>query len=98
MAELIAELRTDPKYAQRDVVLVTDQVETNPFDLPRVYFVHGPPLQTETWERAGVDRAACALVLATGEPATSDSGVASIVAVTESLSFFQARYTRIQTD
>lgn len=85
VGELIAELRTDPNYAERDVVLVTDQVETNPFDLPRVYFVFGPPLQTETWQRAGVERAAFALVLGTGAPATSDSVVASIVSVIESL-------------
>lgn len=81
---IIGELRADPDYEKRDVVLVTDRIDTMPFDQKNVYFVHGSPLQLETLERAGITSASMAIVLCTAadDPST-DGQVASVLNLIE---------------
>lgn len=81
---IIRELRADEAYAKRDVVLVTDRVDTLPFDLKNLFFVHGSPLQIETLEKAGLKRASMAIVLCTAadDPST-DGQVASVLNMIE---------------
>jgi len=79
---LIAELKSDPHLGGHEIVVVTNQVERLPFEIDNVLFIHGSPLERETYERAGLGKAALALVLATreGDPA-SDAVVSSAVSV-----------------
>jgi voltage-gated potassium channel len=84
---LIEELQSDPSHHGRETVVVSDQVERLPFSMDNVLFVHGPTLEKETYERAKVDRAEMAVVLATSyDDANSDAVVASAVSVIKSMS------------
>ena len=84
--QIIVEWRADPRYADQPVVLVNDQIDQLPFELPSLYFVKGSPLETETYQRAGLADAHTVMVLATGaDDPNSDAIVASAVSVIEHL-------------
>ncbi len=84
--KIITELREDPDYAKVDIVLVNDALETMPFDLPGVFFVKGSPMQIEILERAGLDKAAMAIVLCSSPTDSgSDGKVASVITLIEHL-------------
>jgi len=81
---IIRELRDDPQYAKVDIVLLNDQIETLPFDIPGVFFVKGSPLQLDTLERAGLQEARIAIILCTSqEDPGSDGKVASVLTMVE---------------
>jgi voltage-gated potassium channel len=82
--KIITELREDSHYAKTDIVLVNDDIETIPFDIPGVFFVKGSPLQIETLEQAGLTKAKLAIVLCTDQNDTSSDGkVASVISLIE---------------
>lgn len=84
--KIIGELRDDPEYAKVDIVLVNDDIETIPFDIPGVFFVKGSPLQLETLNRAGLRQARLAIVLCTNQSdISSDGKVASVISLIEHL-------------
>jgi voltage-gated potassium channel len=83
--DLIGELRNDPVYSKRDIVIVADGLHEHPMPLERVYFVSGNPVEEDVLIRAGLERANAAIVLATGESESSDAVVASTVSVIEHL-------------
>jgi voltage-gated potassium channel len=83
--QIIEELRRDVEYTNRDVVVVTDAVDTLPFQKPDIFFVKGSPLQAETLERAGLDKASLAMVLADSSNPSSDGLVAAIINLIEHL-------------
>ena len=64
--EVLHELRADPTWSDRGVVLVTDAFEQLPdaFQRARVHFVHGNPSREAALKQAGVKRAHRALVFA----------------------------------
>lgn len=84
--QILEELRLDEGRLRRDVVIVSERIERLPFALDNVFFVHGSPLQEETFRRARLEQASVALVLCT-DPAdlTSDGVVASVVTMIEHL-------------
>lgn len=61
---LIDEIRADPEYARREIVLVNDQIDEVPFQLDNLLFVRGSTLDADTYERANVRGADLAIVLA----------------------------------
>lgn len=83
---LINELKSDLTRGQKEVVIISDKIDKLPFDMPDVLFIHGSPLEEETYKRARIDSAALALVLATSyDDVNSDAVVASTVSVIENL-------------
>jgi voltage-gated potassium channel len=84
--QVLRELSAGHGERERPVVIVTDAVESLPFSYPNVAFVHGSPLEEETYQRANLERAAIALVLAPNyDSSHSDAVVASIVSFIESV-------------
>jgi voltage-gated potassium channel len=83
--QIIEEFRRDAEFKKRDVVIITDALETLPFDRPNIFFVKGSPLQAETLERAGLSRARLAMVLADSHNPSSDGLVAAIINLIEHL-------------
>jgi len=84
--QLVREIGSDPRGQGLEIVLVTDVLETLPFDVPRVSFVNGSPLEEETYQRANLAAARIALVLAPDyHDSKSDAVVASIVSFIESV-------------
>ena len=83
--DLISELRQDPAYAQKDIVIVDPNYDENPIDLPRVYFVAGNPIEHDVLKQAGIDRASSAIVLSTKDSQSSDAMAAAVIGVIESL-------------
>lgn len=83
---IIEELRSDPQHADREIVVLTNQIEELPWVLENVIFVHGSPLERESFERAGAATAELALILAPSyaDP-SSDAVVASAASVLESI-------------
>jgi voltage-gated potassium channel len=86
VSQLIQELLSDPHHSEREIVIVTDQIDTLPFDEKNVLFVNGPTLERESFVRAKVEEAKMVIVLATSyaDP-TSDAVVASSIAIIDSL-------------
>jgi voltage-gated potassium channel len=83
---VIRELRDDPQYAEVDIVLVNDSLDSLPFDIPGVFFVKGSPLQVEVLEQAGLKEARIAIILCTSpEDPGSDGRVASVLTMVEHL-------------
>ena len=83
---VIEELQSDPSHIDREIVVISDQIEKLPFSMDNVLFIHGSILEKETYERAKADQAAMAIVLATSyEDTNSDAIVASAVSVIKSL-------------
>ena len=86
VSQLIQELQSDPQRQGHEIVIVTDQIERLPFDEKNVLFVNGPILEQETYQRAKVDKANLAVVLATSyADANSDAVVASVVSVIQTI-------------
>ena len=82
--QIIDEWRADPGHADQPIVLVNDQINELPFELPYLYFVKGSPLEAEVYTRAALGAAALVIVLATGaDDPNSDAVVASAVSVIE---------------
>ena len=82
--QIIDQFTQDINYRDREMVVVTDQIETLPFDHVQVSFVRGSPLETETFERANLARAGDVIVLSPDyKDPRSDSYVASIAFVIE---------------
>ena len=82
--QVIREYTRDDQHGNRDMVLVTDQIDELPFSQHNVGFVRGWPLDEETYERANVAHARQAIVLSTSQDdPRSDSLVASITFVLE---------------
>ncbi len=86
VSQLIEELQSDPQHAEREIVIVTDQIQELPFDNHRVLFINGPMLEQATYLRAKAEHCRMAIVLATSYgDSNSDAVVASIVAVINSI-------------
>lgn len=61
--QIIAEIRSDPEHATREIVLVNDQLDELPFQLDNVIFIRGSTLDGETYQRANIRSAELAIVL-----------------------------------
>ena len=83
--QIIEEFKSDTRHRDREIVLVTHEIEALPFQIDRVSFVRGWPLDQDTYERANLAHARLAIILSTGyEDPRSDSMVASIAFVINS--------------
>ena len=79
---IIDEFTSDSGHENYDITLVTDRLESMPFQRHNVHFLRGSPLETETYIRAAVAEAQKAIILSTGyDDPNSDSIVASAVSV-----------------
>lgn len=69
LVEMIDELRHDKHLDDRELVLLTDQIEEIPESLARlhVHFVKGSPINEEALERAGLANAADVILFARSE-------------------------------
>ena len=77
--QIIDEFSRDEGHRNREIVVVTDQIEELPFSLTNVSFVSGSPLAEETFRRADVAHASQAIILSSSyDDPRSDSLVASI--------------------
>ncbi len=86
VSQLILELQSDPHHANREIVVICDNLDELPFRNEQVLFVRGPVLEEETYQRAKVQDAKMAIVLASSySDLTSDAVVASIVSVIDRL-------------
>ena len=84
--QLVEELHSDSAHRAKEIVVVTDRLEKLPFALPKTSFVRGSPLQKETYDQAGVEKASMVLVLATSyDDPNSDAVVASAASVIDEL-------------
>lgn len=84
--QLIMEIQADTEHRDREIVIISDQIERLPFALDNILFIQGSSLSEETYERAGIDRSTMAIVLATGYgDSNSDAVVASAVSVIDHL-------------
>ena len=84
--QVVDEYLGDPRHEGDEIVVVTDRVDSLPFDLKNVHFVRGSPLEEESYTRANVAGARLAIVLSPGyDDPSSDSVNASIVSILEHL-------------
>lgn len=84
--QIVEEFLRDPGHGNDELVIVTDQIDRLSFEETNVSFVHGGPLEEETYSRASAKTARQAIVLSTGyDDPNSDSVVASIVSILEHL-------------
>lgn len=84
--QIINEFSTDAEHKDREIIIVTDEIERLPFGIVNVSFVRGSPLEGETYRRASIDHASQAIVLSTSyDDPRSDSFVASVAFVIEGL-------------
>lgn len=84
--QLIEEIQHEVEGESREIVIVTDQIERLPFSYENVLFVHGSPLEAETYERARMKEAKRVIVLAPSyEDPNSDAVVASAISVIDSI-------------
>ncbi len=82
--QIIEEFTRDEHHRDREVVVVTDQIDELPFALPNVSFVRGSPLRRETFQRANLEHAGHAIVMSPSyDDSRSDSLVASIAFLIE---------------
>ena len=82
--QIIEEFLRDPGHRDDELVIVTDQIDRLSFEESNVSFVHGSPLDEETYRRANAKAARQAIVLSTGyDDPNSDSVAASIVSILE---------------
>jgi voltage-gated potassium channel len=82
--QIVEEFLRDPGHRNDELVIVTDQIESLPFEQHNVYFVRGAPLEEETYLRANAKEARQAIVLSTGyDDPSSDSVAASVVSILE---------------
>lgn len=81
--QLIAELRSETR---NDIIIVSDQIESLPFQEPNVHFVRGSSVSEATYARASIAQAAKAIVLATSySDYSSDAVVAAAASVIDHL-------------
>jgi Trk K+ transport system NAD-binding subunit len=82
--QIIDEFTRDEEHGNREIIIVTDQIEELPFSIDNVSFIRGSPLEQETFARAAITDARQAIILSTSvdDPRT-DSLVASISFVME---------------
>jgi voltage-gated potassium channel len=82
VTEVVKQLHSIPKTAKAPVVIVGDRIETLPPELSDlgVGFVHGSPVSEESFERAGISQAMCAIVLSIN-PGSTDSDIRSVATV-----------------
>ena len=79
---IIDEFTSDSRHENDEITLITDRVESLPFQYPNVHFIRGSPLEIDTYNRASVAEAQRAIILSTGyDDPNSDSIVASAVSV-----------------
>ena len=84
--DILDQLASDSATSHREVVIVTDEIEILPFDREAVHFVSGSPLDMETLQRANVEAAHTAIVLAPrNEARVADAMTAATVSLIESL-------------
>lgn len=84
--QIIEEYLLDPHHKNDEIVIVSNQMETLPFNLPNVHFIRGSSLEEETFRRANSRYAKLAIVLSTSyDNAASDSLAASTVTILEHL-------------
>jgi len=82
VTEVVKQLHAIPRTAKAPVVIIGDRIEALPPELSElgVGFVHGSPVSEESFVRAGVSQALCAIVLSIN-PGSSDSDIRSVAAV-----------------
>ena len=82
--QIIDEYTREYEHRNREIILVTNQIEELPFSIKNVSFIRGSPLEQETFERAAIADARQAIILSTSvdDPRT-DSLVASVTFVME---------------
>ena len=86
LTQVLRELKSDPNYCGRDIVVISDRLEELPVDDSSVLFIRGSVLERGTYERADAMDAAIAIVLATSyDDPSSDAIVASAVAVIDNV-------------
>jgi len=86
VATVIEQLAVDAATAHRPVVIVTDEIETLPFEHRHVHFVHGSPLDSDVLQRANIASAYAAIVLTPRLDArVADATTAATVSLIESL-------------
>ena len=79
---IIDEFTSDSSHEYYDITLITDRLESMPFQHSNVHFLRGSPLEVETYSRAAVAGAQKAIILSTGyDDPSSDSIVASAASV-----------------
>ena len=84
--QVVDEFLADPGHRGTEIVIITDTLNTLPFDHPNVSFVRGSPLDEETYCKARVDEAVQAIILSTDyDDSNSDSVVAAAATVITSL-------------
>lgn len=86
--QVLRELSVDAHYKDKEVVIVSDQInELPPLGNDHVQFVHGSPLDHSSFERAEIQQASAAIILASdySKPAESDAYVSSIVLSIENM-------------
>lgn len=68
VVDLVEELRQG-RAKEREIVLLTDQIETHPASLVNrhIHFVHGSPINDEALQRANISKADDAIVLSPSE-------------------------------
>ena len=80
--QIVEEFASDPAHKNNDIVIITDSVTTLPLNHPNVSFLHGSPLEEETYRRAVLSDATKAIILSTNyDDPNSDSVVASVASV-----------------
>lgn len=84
---IVDEFLADPGHRGSEIIIVTDTLNSLPFDHPNVSFVRGSSLEDETYLRARLNQASRAIILSTdyNDP-NSDSVVAAAAVVITSLS------------
>jgi voltage-gated potassium channel len=82
LLQLLHELQTDDKCAGRDIVLITDTIQELPPVDASLAFIHGSPLDHDTFKRANAAEASLALMLpADYHRSESDALTASALSV-----------------
>ena len=82
--QIIDEYTRDDEHRNREILLVTNQIEELPFSIKNVSFIRGSPLEQETFVRASIADARQAIILSTSvDDLRTDSLVASIAFVME---------------
>ena len=64
---MIEEYKADPKTVDRSIVIISDEIQELPLDLyemSSIHFIHSSVTDPKTYEKAGINNAASALILA----------------------------------
>lgn len=83
---IIKEIRSGISLSGISIVLVNDKLEENPYEnSDNVYFIKGHPSNSETLERAGIDKCSKAIILAESSELKADDTTILTVLQIESL-------------